>query len=155
MFGEIALVRRYKAVLLVATALALSSACASVPVEEKPPERLIDEPPPARILFESAKDVFAEQGIQSALVAEEAMVIASQWSQVNRELRHRIMVRVAEVHGGRGVSLTVTSEYLRRKIDAGEEFWIPAQDQLTKQRKSKDELEMGKAIKERYEERRE
>ncbi len=89
----------------------------------------------------------------SALVAEEAMVIASQWNQVNRELRHRIMVRVAEVHGGRGVSLTVTSEYLRRTVDGGEEFWIPAQDELTRKRKQKDELEMGRAIKERYEER--
>lgn len=149
--------RHYKALVVVATTLILS-ACASGPdrsSSDQKTERLIDEPSDARILFESAKDVFSERGIESALAVDEAMVVASEWEQVNKELRHRLIVRVIEVHGGRGVALNITSEYLRRTLDSGEEYWIPAEDELTKKRARTDELELGKSIKERYEERKE
>jgi hypothetical protein len=140
----------------VALGSTLSVACASAP-ESKPAEqeRLIDDQSDARILFEAAKDVFAARGIDSALMVDEAMVLASPWQQVNKELRHRIMVRVIEMGGGRRVALNVTSEYLRRTLDAGEEMWVPASDELTRQRKKRDELDMGAAIKERYDARKE
>lgn len=145
--------RHYRALAVVATVL-LSTACASG-TAERSSQPLIDEPSDARILFESARDVFSETGIDVALAADEAMVLTSTWDQVHKELKHRLIVRVIEVHGGRGVALNITSEYLRRTRIDGEEFWTPPEDRLTKERAKNDEMELGQAIKARYDERRE
>jgi hypothetical protein len=110
---------------------------------EKSDERTDDD-----ILYASIIDVFGEEGIEVALAQEDRGVVASDWSSVNEQVRHRWVARV--IRANVGLALKVHSQYERLDSTGDSEHWVKADDPYTLRRAERDEQRLGRAIQERF-----
>lgn len=127
-----------------------SSGCAASPTKssdgelvERSDERTDDE-----ILYAAVIDVFDEEGIEVEVADSERGLVVSQWSPVNREVRHQWVARV--IRANVGLVLKLHSEYERRDRSGGAPVWAEADDDLTVQQSKRDEQRLGTAIQKRF-----
>jgi len=102
-----------------------------------------DERSDADILYEAIADTFSARGIEVATASPTDGIVIGTWAELNSELRRRY---VARVFGARGLALRVIAEFQRRDRTGPEPVWVPAEDELTKQRARREEAELGGAI---------
>lgn len=135
--------------LLVLGLVAGLAACSTSPVASDDPlvghsnARSDDE-----ILLAAVLDVFAEGGLAVRLLSEERGMVLTDWTAINREVRHRYVARV--IRSNVGLVLTVDSEYERRELSGAAAQWVAAHDPYTVRDKRRDEQRMGESIQARF-----
>ncbi len=135
--------------LLVLGLVAGLAACSTSPVASDDPlvghsnARSDDE-----ILLAAVLDVFAEGGLAVQLLSEERGMVLTDWTAINREVRHRYVARV--IRSNVGLVLTVDSEYERRELSGAAAQWVAAHDPYTVRDKRRDEQRMGESIQARF-----
>ena len=135
--------------MLVLGLLGCSIGCSSQ--AERPSEPLVEKSDPKaddEILYNSIVDVFSVQGLDVRLRSAEKGLVLTEWTEVNREVRHRWVGRV--VRAKLGLVLKVHSEYERRDTSGAEARWVQADDPYTARDARRDEETMGEAIQKRF-----
>ncbi len=143
----------YWFVFIIATTLLWGSGCGSTAEEvQKRNETQSQAPSEADLLFDAVVEEFEARGLETKLSSREYLVNASDFEQVNSELRRRVIARI--IVFSRGIALNVTSEYQRLNRSEKPAVWVEATDELTLKRARKDESELGASIQNRFKEKR-
>lgn len=143
----------YWFVFIIATTLLWGTSCGSTAEEvQKRNEAQSQAPSEADLLFDAVVEEFESRGLETKLSSREYLVNASDFEQVNSELRRRVIARI--IVFSRGIALNVTSEYQRLNRSEKPAVWVEATDELTLKRARKDESELGASIQNRFKEKR-
>ena len=100
------------------------------------------------LLWNATRDVFSSRSLDVALEDAERKLITSQWTEVNKEVRHRYVARV--IRADVGLVVHVTSSYERRETSGDHTRWVTAEDPYTARQVHRDEQQMVREIVDRF-----
>lgn len=98
-----------------------------------------------QILFDAIVAELESRGYTLETVSEQFYTVITSYEDVSARLRKRRIVKIIVLP--RGGALNVRVSYER---DGGEESWTEVSDERTRERASKEEMELARAIEERF-----
>ncbi|QDG53974.1 hypothetical protein FIV42_25495 [Persicimonas caeni] len=105
---------------------------------------------PPEILYQAIVSTYESREIPVALSSDKFLIVTSEYESVGPNLRRRLASRVVRAAPG-AMGLKVTTQWERRtKID-GEERWQPIDTVELRKRGKADELDLARAIEQRFE----
>ncbi|MFB6263095.1 MAG: hypothetical protein ABEL76_05640 [Bradymonadaceae bacterium] len=136
---------------LLAVWIGLIGGAASCRTPDPPPDRVdLEEMSQSRLLYEATVETFRERGLTIDAASAKHRIVTTTYRPVRDGLRRRFVAQIVPVRGGAS-GLRVRAEYQRRQRDeSGEPRWRTVEDGEFAERAEERELELGRAIEERY-----